>query len=371
MSNRDRLLLLALLAVNVASPATAQAEGWIEPNAGHWRTWVIASGEAFRVPPPPSQSETRAELGALAALLSHNDAKTLQQIDYWDAGAPAYRWIELINARSSPMCRPRRTRPASTPMWRWRCTTRRSRRGSRSISTTGSVRASSITSCRRQLPVPTVRRIRPSMRQPRRPPRRCSPTSCPAEGRDVPGHGRAGGVVARARRSAVSERLPSRARPRAARWRSKYRQGAGRWLDAVWTGTVPTGPCKWIGANPGNVDAPRTGRRCCSRRPAIPAPGAARLRLAAGRSPKRRRSRTSRASERDIRDQLQGVLLAKPGRPGSGPYRYADKWMFEDRLDQNPPRAARVYALIAAGTSTRSSRARTASSPTGTSGRIS
>ncbi|HTG94585.1 MAG TPA: phosphatase PAP2 family protein, partial [Pyrinomonadaceae bacterium] len=29
-------------------------------------------------------------------------------------------------------------------------------------------------------------------------------------------------------------------------------------------------------------------------------------------------------------------------------YRYADKWIFEDRLDQNPPRAARVYALIAA-----------------------
>src|SRR5262249_40838650 len=29
------------------------------------------------------------------------------------------------------------------------------------------------------------------------------------------------------------------------------------------------------------------------------------------------------------------------------PYRYADKWMAEDRLDQNPPRAARVYALIA------------------------
>ena len=28
--------------------------------------------------------------------------------------------------------------------------------------------------------------------------------------------------------------------------------------------------------------------------------------------------------------------------------RYADKWIAEDRLDQNPPRAARVYALIAA-----------------------
>ena len=25
--------------------------------------------------------------------------------------------------------------------------------------------------------------------------------------------------------------------------------------DAVWTGTVPTGPCKWTGTNPGNVTA--------------------------------------------------------------------------------------------------------------------
>jgi membrane-associated phospholipid phosphatase len=29
------------------------------------------------------------------------------------------------------------------------------------------------------------------------------------------------------------------------------------------------------------------------------------------------------------------------------PYTLANRWMFEDRLDQNPPRAARVYALLA------------------------
>ena len=28
-------------------------------------------------------------------------------------------------------------------------------------------------------------------------------------------------------------------------------------------------------------------------------------------------------------------------------YDYASKWMFEDRTDQNPPRAARAYALLA------------------------
>jgi len=30
------------------------------------------------------------------------------------------------------------------------------------------------------------------------------------------------------------------------------------------------------------------------------------------------------------------------------PYRYADKWIAEDKLDRNPPRAARAYAMIAA-----------------------
>jgi membrane-associated phospholipid phosphatase len=29
------------------------------------------------------------------------------------------------------------------------------------------------------------------------------------------------------------------------------------------------------------------------------------------------------------------------------PYRYLDKWIFEDKLDQNPPRVARAYALLA------------------------
>src|SRR5262245_35947287 len=93
MNMRRQQLLLLTLAVGIASPMTARSEGWIEPNAGHWRTWVISSGVDFRVPPPPTQSETRSELGALAGLLSHNDAKVQDQIEYWDAGAPSYRWI--------------------------------------------------------------------------------------------------------------------------------------------------------------------------------------------------------------------------------------------------------------------------------------
>src|SRR5262249_55065343 len=53
----------------------------------------------YRVPPPPNPAATRAELRSLAELMRHNDADSLQQIEFWDAGAPAYRWIDLINSR--------------------------------------------------------------------------------------------------------------------------------------------------------------------------------------------------------------------------------------------------------------------------------
>jgi hypothetical protein len=71
----------------------------IEPNAGQWRTWVISSGKDYRVPPPPGAAATQAELRALEDLISQNDAAIQQQITFWDAGAPAYRWIDLITSR--------------------------------------------------------------------------------------------------------------------------------------------------------------------------------------------------------------------------------------------------------------------------------
>src|SRR5437899_12593154 len=74
--------------------SNARQEAQIEPNAGKWRTWVISSGKDYRVPPPPGSAETRAELRSLAELISHNDAQTQQQIQFWDAGAPAYRWMD-------------------------------------------------------------------------------------------------------------------------------------------------------------------------------------------------------------------------------------------------------------------------------------
>ena len=71
----------------------------IEPGAGRWRTWVISSGRDYRVAPPPGPAQTRAELRMLSDLISHNDAAARERIAYWNAGAPGYRWLELISAK--------------------------------------------------------------------------------------------------------------------------------------------------------------------------------------------------------------------------------------------------------------------------------
>ena len=73
--------------------------GQVEPHAGQWKTWVISSGRDYRVPPPPSPWQTRAEVRRLERLTHHLDDASRQRVAFWDAGAPAYRWIDLVSAR--------------------------------------------------------------------------------------------------------------------------------------------------------------------------------------------------------------------------------------------------------------------------------
>ena len=73
----------------------------IEPNAGAWKTWAISSGKDYRVPPPPNAAITLGEAAWLKDFMGHyqNDPQVQQQIQFWDAGAPSYRWIDLISTR--------------------------------------------------------------------------------------------------------------------------------------------------------------------------------------------------------------------------------------------------------------------------------
>jgi hypothetical protein len=96
---RKLTIVLAFVCLVVMPAVSADKNAPIEPDAGKWKTWVISSGKDYRAPAPPDPVQTRAELRSLAELISHTDATAREQIAFWDAGAPAYRWIDLITER--------------------------------------------------------------------------------------------------------------------------------------------------------------------------------------------------------------------------------------------------------------------------------
>lgn len=81
-----------------------QSVAMVEPDAGGWQTWVLSDVEAIRPAPPPDQTATQAELDVVQAQVADRDDSSLEQIAYWDAGPPSYRWIELAfaEARKQP-----------------------------------------------------------------------------------------------------------------------------------------------------------------------------------------------------------------------------------------------------------------------------
>ena len=67
----------------------------IEPLAGTWKTWVLTSGNQLRLPPPPTALSVN-EISQLRALEPQRSAAAIDLVNYWDAGAPGFRWIEML-----------------------------------------------------------------------------------------------------------------------------------------------------------------------------------------------------------------------------------------------------------------------------------
>ena len=77
------------------SAASQPARSEVEPQAGAWQTWLLASRSQLRPGPPPDVSGTAAEIEQLQQLAAQRDADALDQIAFWDTGAPSYRWNEI------------------------------------------------------------------------------------------------------------------------------------------------------------------------------------------------------------------------------------------------------------------------------------
>src|SRR5947207_15643292 len=68
-------------------PAATQ----VEPNAGNWKTWVLANGSDLRLSPPPDKAATAGEAAWLRDFVraSRGSTEASRQMRYWTSGAPS------------------------------------------------------------------------------------------------------------------------------------------------------------------------------------------------------------------------------------------------------------------------------------------
>jgi membrane-associated phospholipid phosphatase len=85
-----KILFILVASLFMAAPLHAQ----LEPTAGNWKTWFITSGKDYRLPAPPSHKE---EISEVISAQQDLDSAAWQQILYWNAGAPGYRWQEVMS----------------------------------------------------------------------------------------------------------------------------------------------------------------------------------------------------------------------------------------------------------------------------------
>jgi membrane-associated phospholipid phosphatase len=342
-----RNLIWVTLILIIGLPFEARGADQIEPGAGQWRPWVITSPAAYRAPAPPNPAETRAELRQMFDLIRQNDATALAQITYWDAGAPAYRWMDLINARAdanlslSPY--PARLYTyvalamydATVATWesKYHYQRRRPSEFNRLIPTAVDVpnspsypseHASTAWAAATVLSYffPTEASTFQALADQAGWSRVLAGVQYPS---DVDA-GKALGI-------AVAEAVIAKSQT----------DGSAN----AWAGTVPTGPCKWYSLTmtpPGNASGATWSPLLLTSpgqfRPPAP-PDCTSPQMVA-------ETATVKNFPRTFITNYKAFYWQSPEGLNTWPYRYADKWIAEDHLDRNPPRVARIYALLAA-----------------------
>jgi len=334
-----QLALVLCSGAFLAGGALAQEQ--IEPLAGTWKTWTLQSGRELRLPAPPNRSATEDEIAWLKSFMASADANAWSQVNYWDAGSPGMRWIELIADR---------VRDGRVPVpqaWQHVALL--------PVAIYDATVAAWDSKYAHNRPRPSVAdsSVKPALAVPNSP-------SYPSE------HA----VVAGAAEVVLSHFFPGEAdafkRLAEEAGRSRLYAGLHYPTDVIdglelgravgrkvvaramsdgfntpWTGTVPTGPGRWIGANPVFANAP--GWRpfilsSASELRSVPPP--------AHDSPQTQAELAELKVIHPFLNQAKAFAWQTPEGNLTWPLNEITKRLFEYRLDSNAPRAARAYALM-------------------------
>ena len=83
--------LLTVLLVGIFFNASSQTQ----TTTSYLKTWVLNDVGQIKVPPPPNKEQTQKEIAEIKEKIAKQNEKNLYQVQYWDAGSPAYRWNEI------------------------------------------------------------------------------------------------------------------------------------------------------------------------------------------------------------------------------------------------------------------------------------
>jgi membrane-associated phospholipid phosphatase len=342
----NRLVVATALATFASVGFGQGAPKGVEPGAGSWRTFVISSGKDYRVPPPPSEADSRGEAAWVKAVASSNASNTEveRKIRFWDAGAPAYRWIDYLVKRQN----------AGTP------TTTYPHRVYAYVAM--AMHDATVAAWDAKY---FYNRPRPNQLEPGINARVAVP--------DSPSYPSEHAAAAYAAATVLAALLPAEATSfetmaeeaglsrlfAGVQYPSDYFAGRdlGRRVaeqviakakldgsDAVFGGTIPTGACNWVGTNPGNVTMPNWKPIILSspsefRAPAPPACTSTQVRA---------ETDVVKNFPRTFTTNSKAFYYQTPEGSFTDFHTVLSRMLFEDQLDLNPPRAARAYAALAA-----------------------
>jgi membrane-associated phospholipid phosphatase len=95
------LLAMTLLCSSITLPVARAAAPTDGAKVAHWKTWVLASGSEIAVPAPPADNsdQTRKELDELRQLQAQRDAMGNTAIQFYNAVPATQRWHEELMAQ--------------------------------------------------------------------------------------------------------------------------------------------------------------------------------------------------------------------------------------------------------------------------------
>src|SRR5882724_3778186 len=89
------LFTFSMILAQAPQVGAASAAGSTEPQVWQWKTWVIGGPERYRVAAPPDAAATAAEIKTLKDMAAQRTPAELDTIAYWNIAGPSYRWSEM------------------------------------------------------------------------------------------------------------------------------------------------------------------------------------------------------------------------------------------------------------------------------------